>query len=256
LVFSLTGCNFGQTPTPTVTVPPPDTTTPIPPTATPAKAAVVATVDPALLQPPVLREPADGVVFTDLESTALLDMQWDALKPKLGNNEYYLVTVRYMSRGEAAVDYILTQETRSSLALVQDLLNQSDDFLFFWTVTLFRLDHVDEQGVPQGAPLSVESPKRALVWSVSGIVPATPLPGAVTATLTPPPPTSTPAPGAPVPAAPATQTPTASPAPGDNNTGIPVIQPTVTPTPTDDNRNDDPNSSDGNNDGGGDIGYP
>jgi hypothetical protein len=153
-----------------------------------------------------------------------------------------------MSRGEPATDYALTQETRWPVASVQELLNQSDDFLFFWSVKLFRLDKMDEQGVPQGTPLSADSRERALVWSVAGIVPATAVPGgAVQPVANPAAPTVSAPPDAPEAA------PTAIPDAGGDNTGIPVTQPTA--VPTDDDGNDN-NSSGGKDDGGGDIGYP
>lgn len=124
-----------NTPRPTATFTP---TRPRPsPTPTPASTPASFT----------LTAPPDGAVF--LGRGAVITLQWQAVKPSLAPNEYYIAILSYPHDAAVWYDYQWTQSTSVVLpAYLFDLV--TGDRIFRWTVGLVRLESGEPTGDPTG----------------------------------------------------------------------------------------------------------
>jgi hypothetical protein len=107
---------------------------------------------PRLLPGPALIGPPLGVAFRGLDQRIVL--RWQPAK-ELTANEYYEVVVTYGYREDTPVVKLVTREVQ--VAVPEVLYHTPNCSVFDWHVTLMRQIGVDEDGQPEGEPISYES---------------------------------------------------------------------------------------------------
>ncbi|MCG3206477.1 MAG: hypothetical protein FOGNACKC_00076 [Anaerolineae bacterium] len=161
------GASTTTTPTKSATKPKgtPNATTSPAAKATPA--AVSSKVTTGKVAQPL--SPADGAVFTDMSGDIQIELKWSPVKPKLANNEYYVVTLQYQQFGQTWTDRAETKNTNWLVNEHSYLRGMADDGLFYWSVTLAQQTGTDANGVAIETPLSEPGPAWAFVWQTGSL---------------------------------------------------------------------------------------
>lgn len=157
-----------NTPTATPTSSPTATHTTSPTNTPAATAAPLPTATPAPLLPSsTLLGPEDGFVFEGPETQIMLT--WSPVKPALGPDEYYRLSMPYNHEGRVWIDYAWTKETSWLASQRQYLLDLSDDGRFAWSVALIRQPGAEINNLAEDdILLSQPSAERVFVWRVGG----------------------------------------------------------------------------------------
>ena len=154
-------------PTPIPTSKPTETPVPQPkPTATPTPTAQGTPVleETAVVRyysAPKLIAPPDGTIFTSGEF-GKLTLEWEGPE-ELAEDEYYDVTVLHFFNEEEIYWGTNTQETQLELSPTIGY-SRADKDIFHWFVTIRRAESIDEEGKPDGPPISLRSDAWTFIW--------------------------------------------------------------------------------------------
>ena len=105
--------------------------------------------------------PPDGTIFTSGEFEKLI-LEWEGPE-ELAEDEYYDVTVLHFFDEEAVYWGTNTQETQLELSPTIGY-NRADKDIFHWFVTIRRVQSIDEEGKPDGPPISLRSDAWTFTW--------------------------------------------------------------------------------------------
>ena len=154
------------TPTPT---PPPDATGPAAApvqtqTPTPAPEEVPDETRATVVRyysAPKLIAPPDGTVFTSGEFEKVV-LEWEGPE-ELAEDEYYDVTVLHFFDGQEIYWGTNAQDTQLQLSPTIGY-GRADKDIFHWFVTIRRAERIDDEGKPDGPPISLRSDAWTFYW--------------------------------------------------------------------------------------------
>jgi hypothetical protein len=115
-----------------------------------------------LLPPPELVSPEMGTSFLGTDQP--ITLRWKPVR-ELAQDEYYLVRVDYNYAEDNRPVKYSTRETQFTLP--ESLYHQPNCRIFNWRVTLMRQTSLDENGQPEGEPVSFNS----LYWYIEWLYP-------------------------------------------------------------------------------------